>query len=55
MKGRERVLERRDVQVAEGVGEDLVVTDGLEVGETIVAAGAAYLQAGEKVRPWQQR
>lgn len=55
VKGRERVLERRDVQVAEGVGKNLVVTDGLEVGETIVAAGGAYLQAGDKVRPWQQR
>lgn len=55
VKGRERVLERRNVQIAEGVGEELVVTDGLEVGETIVAAGGAYLQAGDKVRPWQQR
>ncbi len=54
MKGRERVLERRDVQVADGVGESLVVTDGLSVGDTIVAAGGAYLKAGEKVRPWQQ-
>lgn len=55
VEGRERVLERRNVRVAEGVGENLVVTDGLEVGETIVAAGGAYLQAGDKVRPWQQR
>ena len=55
VKGRERVLERRNVEVAEGVGENLIVTDGLEVGETIVAAGGAYLQAGDKVRPWQQR
>jgi len=54
VKGRERVLERRDVQVADGVGESLVVTDGLSAGDTIVAAGGAYLEAGEKVRPWKQ-
>ncbi len=54
VKGRDRVLERRNVQIAEGVGENLVVTDGLAVGDTIVSAGGAYLQAGEKVRSWQQ-
>lgn len=53
VKGRERTLERRDVTVAEGVGEMLTVTDGLEVGDTIVAAGGTYLQAGDPVRPWQ--
>lgn len=53
VKGRERTLERRNVIVAEGVGEMLTVTDGLKVGDTIVAAGGAYLQAGEAVRPWQ--
>jgi len=52
VKGRERVLERRNIQVAKGVGENLVVTDGLSAGDTIVAAGGAFLKAGEKVRPW---
>lgn len=55
VEGRERALERRDVQVADGVGENLIVTDGLKAGETIVAAGGAYLQSGDKVRPWVQR
>lgn len=55
VKGPERVLERRNVTVAEGIGETLIVTDGLDAGETIVAAGGAYLAAGDKVRPWQQR
>ncbi len=55
VQGPDRVLERRGVTVAEGIGESLVVTDGLEAGETIVAAGGAYLEAGDKVRPWQQR
>jgi RND family efflux transporter MFP subunit len=55
VNGPGRVLERRNVTVAEGIGETLVVTDGLEEGETIVAAGGAYLEAGDKVRPWQQQ
>ncbi len=54
VKGRERILEKRPVRVAEGVGETLTVTDGLTVGETIVAAGGAYLQEGDRVRPWQE-
>jgi len=53
--GPARVLERRNVTMAEGIGESLIVTDGLEAGETIVAAGGAYLKAGDKVRPWQQQ
>lgn len=53
VKGRERELEKRPVRVADGVGQELLVTDGLAVGETIVAAGGAYLQEGDRVRPWQ--
>lgn len=53
VKGRDRVLERRDVALGEGVGSTLRVIDGLAAGETIVAAGGAYLNAGDKVRPWQ--
>ena len=53
VEGRERTLKRQAVSVADGVGETLVVTDGLSVGDTIVAAGGAYLQAGDRVRPWQ--
>jgi len=52
VKGPGKVLERRDVKVEEGVGETLRVTDGLAVGETIVASGGNYLKEGEKVRPW---
>ncbi|MEL7198679.1 MAG: efflux RND transporter periplasmic adaptor subunit [Pseudomonadota bacterium] len=55
VQGPERVIARRNVTVAEGIGKSLVVTDGLEAGETIVAAGGAYLEAGDRVRPWQQQ
>jgi len=51
--GRDRVLERRDVVLGDGVGENLAVVEGLSIGDTVVAAGGAYLQAGDRVRPWQ--
>ncbi len=51
--GPDKVLERREVQLEDGVGEMLIVTGGLDIGDTIVAAGGAYLQAGDRVRPWQ--
>lgn len=48
-----RILERRNITLAEGVGEMMRVTEGLSAGETIVAAGGAYLNEGDTVRPWQ--
>ena len=54
VKGPDKVLERRDVSLADGVGDTQVVTSGLSVGDTIIAAGGAYLQAGDRVRPWQE-
>jgi RND family efflux transporter MFP subunit len=53
VKGPDRVLERRDVEVREGVGETVNVIKGLKVGETIVATGGDYLRAGDKVRQWE--
>jgi RND family efflux transporter MFP subunit len=46
------VVTRRNVTLEEGVGVDLNVSSGLEVGETIVAAGVSSLSEGMKVRPW---
>ncbi len=51
VKGPNKVIERREVTLADGVGEMQTVTDGLDIGEIIVAAGGAYLQAGDRVRP----
>lgn len=51
--GRDRTIERRDVTVASGVGEELRVTKGLKAGDIIVAAGGAYLEAGDRVRLWE--
>ncbi|MDY0213464.1 MAG: efflux RND transporter periplasmic adaptor subunit [Desulfuromonadaceae bacterium] len=46
------MVTKRAVTVQEGIGETLVITEGLAVGESIVAAGAAYLSEGMQVRPW---
>ena len=45
-------VSRREVTVAEGVGEFAIVTEGLTAGETIATAGAAFLAEGMQVRPW---
>ena len=47
-------VSRRDVTVADGIGETAVVTEGLELGETIATAGASYLADGMQVRPWTE-
>lgn len=52
VRRRGQAIEKRPVKVAEGIGDTLVVTDGLVAGDTIVAAGGSYFQEGEKVRPW---
>jgi multidrug efflux pump subunit AcrA (membrane-fusion protein) len=43
---------KRDVEVAEDVGEVVRVTRGLDPGDQIVGAGGAYLTEGVEVRPW---
>ena len=43
---------KRWIDITPGIGETAVVIDGLEAGETIAGAGAAYLAEGMKVRPW---
>ncbi len=42
---------RRRVDVGAGVGDMLTVASGLSAGETVVGAGAPYLQPGMRVRP----
>ncbi len=48
-------LSSRDVTVADGVGELIVITKGLQAGDTIVTAGVTSLSEGMKVRPWQSQ
>ncbi|MGI9248293.1 MAG: efflux RND transporter periplasmic adaptor subunit [Woeseiaceae bacterium] len=45
-------VSRREVTVADGVGEYAIVTEGLASGDTIATAGASFLAEGMQVRPW---
>jgi RND family efflux transporter MFP subunit len=45
---------RRDIEVSTGVGEMLVVEEGLEAGDIIVAAGGQYLYEGAEVRLYER-
>lgn len=45
-------VSKRKVTIADGVGENLMITSGLEKGETIITAGVASLSEGMEVRPW---
>ena len=47
-------VSRREITVADGIGEYAVVTEGLAAGETIVTAGAAFLADGMQVQPWTE-
>ena len=46
------IVSRRNITVEDGVGMNLNVSSGLELGETIVAAGVSSLSEGMKVRLW---
>lgn len=46
-------VKKRKILVDKDVGEEIAVRSGLKPGETIVAAGAAYLQEGMKIRPYK--
>lgn len=48
------VVKKRVVSVDDDVGEEVTLQSGLKAGETIVAAGAAYLHDGMKIRPYNQ-
>lgn len=43
-------VSRRNITVADEVGDKLAVTDGLREGDQIVGAGASYLFEGTKIR-----
>lgn len=47
-------VSRREVTVADRIGDIAVVTEGLAVGDTIATAGASFLADGMQVRPWEE-
>ncbi|MEM1132461.1 MAG: efflux RND transporter periplasmic adaptor subunit [Pseudomonadota bacterium] len=46
------IVKKRAVKTDASVGEEVRITSGLKAGETIVAAGAAYLHEGMKIRAY---
>jgi len=48
-------VSKRNVVLKPGIGESLEVISGLQVGETIVAAGISALTNGNTVRPWVKK
>ncbi len=50
----DNTVSRRNISIQDGIGETLVVTSGLEFGDTVVAAGISSISAGMKVHPWSK-
>ncbi len=46
-------VKKRNIIVEKDAGEEITIRGGLKANETIVAAGAAYLQEGMKIRPYK--
>ncbi len=46
-------VSKREVELEQGIGDTLVVKNGLKPGETIAGAGANYLSEGIIVRAWE--
>ncbi len=43
---------RQEVEVVDGIGENIRITTGLEAGDVIAGAGVNYLAEGMQVRAW---
>ncbi len=46
-------VSKRAVELESGIGNTLVVKNGLSPGDVIAGAGAAYLAEGMTIRPWE--
>lgn len=47
-------VSRRNITIKDDIGTDLIVSSGLELGETIIVAGVHSLSEGMSVRPWKK-
>ena len=47
-------VSKRKITVGSSIGDELIVLDGLEPGDTIVGAGMSYLHEGMQIRPYEQ-
>lgn len=48
-----QTVERRRLKIRGGIGNNVLVAEGLAPGERVVTAGVAFLQDGQRVRLWQ--
>lgn len=48
-------ISRRDIVVGEDIGSEVIVIEGLQGGETLIAAGGSNLFEGMQVREWLPR
>lgn len=48
---KENKVEKRAIKTGEAAGSDILVLNGLKIGETVVTAGVSQLQPGMVVRP----
>ena len=48
------VVETRPVTLGELAGDQVLVTDGLREGDTVVISGMGQLSPGIKVRRWER-
>ena len=46
-------VESRPVTVGQMAGDQILVTEGLRDGDTVVISGMSQLRPGMKVRPWE--
>lgn len=47
-------VSRRDISIAPGIGENVIVLSGLVLGDRVVGAGGSYLAEGVEVTAWGQ-
>jgi len=52
VNGKDMAVQKAPVKIKQGIGEEIIVTQGLDIGDIIVGAGANYLTEGIVVRPW---
>lgn len=45
-------VSKRRIKAKDSIGENILVSDGIAIGDTIIGAGASYLSEGMQVRPW---
>ena len=48
-------ISKREVRLGSDTEEEVTVTEGLEGGELLIAAGVTFFNDGATVRPWQPR